>query len=968
VAVELRILGALELIVDGRTVPVGSARQRTLLIALALEAGGSVSTGRLIDALWGEDPPGNALGNLQSYVSRLRKLTGRDLIAFDGSGYRLVASRLSTDLQRVTALVAEARALAGGHPDRAVRLFEEAWSCWRGTALQDVAGLAAFDPDQARLAELRLAIAEDRGELLLGLGRGRELLPDLEGLAGEQPLREPTHILLLRTLAAVGRTAEALRAADRFRVRLAEETGLEPTAELRRWEQLVLNGETVTATAAPRPTDERPRPRPGSLARGGRFFGRTWELQEVAYRMRTAKVLTVTGPGGVGKTRLVAEALARLDLDRPPVVVELAGVDGAAVAAAVAAAVSLATAEGSVVDALAEFLSLERALLVLDNCEHVVDAVANLVTLLTGHCPEVRVLATSRRRLGVAGERVLPLQPLPVRDDGREGYGDDAVALFLDRAEAPVVGSDAVADVVRICQRLDGLPLAVELAAQRAETFGITGLLRRLDAVLDLLERPTAATERRHATLRAVVEWSYSLLDQRGQQVLDALAVFDGDMGLDAAEAVARVVAPRSAAGTIAQLVDASLVLTLHRDGEVRYRMLEIVRQHGREQLDRRGLRSEVRAAHARAMGARAEQIRQLAAGPDEHQGLAMLGHDRDNLRAALGWLRTQDPPAAGRLAACLAEVVLYRPDVEVLISLQSAATEAASQRTADGAVLAAGARAAFLNGELDTCRQLANLALEAPGEGARTVLAAHSLAVFHLYAGDLGAARRWFQRSADVPGAEQTARMDALGGLALAACFAGDLATARELADELRITADLVGAATYRAFARYVEGEVVAPVADAEALGPLSLAIDLAVEAGADFVTGLASVALIAALVRLGRPDEALARMGPLLDLWRRAGTWTQQWTTLRQLADLVAGRDPGTALLLLDAADRDAAAPAVVGGERARLDGLRHRLTAEVGPTAAARAERLAATLTRTQVLDLARQALAPPPHPAR
>ncbi|MEU0791601.1 BTAD domain-containing putative transcriptional regulator [Amycolatopsis sp. NPDC005961] len=500
---------------DGTSVPLGGPQLRGLLALLALDAGRVVSAGRLIDGLHGDRPPEGAAEALQSQVSRLRRRL-RDggapdgLVEFGPAGYRLAVDPQDVDVHRFERLTAEARAT----PDPAAKsaLLTEALALWRGPALDGLAD----PPRAARLAELRLAATEDRVEADLALGRHEQLVAELRELAGEHPLRERLTAQLIRALHGSGRSAEALTAFAEIRERLADELGADPSPELADAHVAVLRA------AEPAPTRRVPVPLTG-------FVGRT-ELDDLRGALADARLVTLTGPGGAGKTRLAIEAAAgeacfvelATTTDVPRAVLAALGLREQGVLAPGAA--------GEPADRLAAALADRSLLLVLDNCEHVVAEAARLVRRLLGACAGLRVLATSREPLGLTGERVVPVGALPA---------GAAARLFTDRAAAVAPGS--VPDpgaVARICAALDGLPLAIELAAARLRSLSADDIAARLGDRFRLLSRGDRTAEPRHRTLRGVVEWSWDLLEPDEKRLAARFAVFVGGARLEAVERV----------------------------------------------------------------------------------------------------------------------------------------------------------------------------------------------------------------------------------------------------------------------------------------------------------------------------------------------------------------------------------------------------------------------------------------------
>jgi predicted ATPase/DNA-binding SARP family transcriptional activator len=634
---------------DGTPIPLGGPRLRALLAMLLLDAGRPVPVDRLIDGLYGDEPPAGAANALQSQVSRLRQSLPVEL---DPAGYRLAAARDDVDAHRFVALAADGhRALASGEPERAVTLLREAAALWRGEPLADVRD-APFAPAQAaRLTELRLTAAEDRydAELALSPPLSPEAITAIRDLIAAHPLRERPRALLMRALTAAGRPAEALTAFEDARRTLADELGADPSPEL-----------SALHTGLLRDSGPRPGPArhgvPGQLTS---FVGRDGELSRVAAVLRTRRLVTLHGPGGAGKTRLAAEAAARHDGD--VWFVELAGAGPDGVPSAVQAALGLrdvlvnppaapahrlspAAAAPGVVDRLVAALGDRRLLLVLDNCEHVVETAAALAGRLLAGAPGLRILATSREPLGITGEALLPVGGLPIPPeqapgaDGADGSlaGFPAVRLFLDRA-ADVAPGFAVtatnADAIRrLCRTLDGLPLAVELAAARLHALPVTEIAARLGDRFRLLSGGSRTAAGRHRTLQAVVAWSWDLLTEPERDLARRFTVFTGGAGLDAVERICGSGSPPEVVDVLAGLVGKSLI---ERDGD-RYRMLETIRAFCAERLAESGERDRRHREHARYFLELAERADPYLRGSDQIAWLDRLDADRDNLHAAL--------------------------------------------------------------------------------------------------------------------------------------------------------------------------------------------------------------------------------------------------------------------------------------------------------------------------------------------
>ncbi|QXG76603.1 winged helix-turn-helix domain-containing protein [Modestobacter sp. L9-4] len=650
----------------GHPVDVGGPRARALLARLALEPGRVVGLDTLVEAVWDADPPAAPGNALQALVSRLRRAAPELSLRAQAHGYLLDLPADAVDAGRFETLTARARAEADAA--RVVALLSEAEQLWRGPALADLRDLAFSAAPVARLEELRLTAAEQRLAAGIALGQPAGALAELEELVTDHPLREPLCVLQVRALRLLGRPADALAAYDRCRAQLADELGLDPSPALQAEQLAVLRGQP--------PEPEAPAPRGGSPLRSTltSFLGREAELTGVQRLLDAGRLVTLLGPGGAGKTRLALESAHRRRAAVPDGVwwVELAPVaDARLLPAAVLAAVG--QREGTSLervptlveagDRLQETFAERRALLVLDNCEHLVAAVAELTDTLLAHCPALSVLTTSREPLGVPGEAVLPVGPLDVPEAGADGAaGTPVVRLFADRAAAVRPGFSVTAEnlpaVLEVCARLDGMPLALELAAARLRSLSVQQIADRLDDRFSLLTGGSRVALPRHQTLRAVVEWSWEALDERERAVARRLSVFSGGAALDAAEEVCAD--PGWPAGAVLDavtgLVEKSMLLAAEgSDGSVRYRMLETIRAYGGEQLDAAGERAAVEAAQTAWCLRLVDELEPRLRRADQLGALHRLRAEHDALVAVLQRLiAARDGDAAVHLAGRL--------------------------------------------------------------------------------------------------------------------------------------------------------------------------------------------------------------------------------------------------------------------------------------------------------------------------
>jgi predicted ATPase/DNA-binding SARP family transcriptional activator len=641
---------------DGSPVRVPERKVRALLADLLVHEGRPVAVERLVEHLWGGREPGDPLNTLQTKVSQLRRALeraergGGALVVRQPPGYLLRVEGDALDVHRFRALTAQARETAD--PATRAALLSDALALWRGPALADVHDEPFAVAAARRLDEERLAAEEERAEARLAIG-GAELgtlVAELGQLVTRHPLRERLRGLHMRALYRAGRQSEALAGFAELRSALVAELGLEPGPEITALQRAILSQDPALGSPD--------RTRHTIAAPLTELVGRERAVAEVRERLRTARLVTLTGPGGVGKTSL-AVAVAREHGDPDGAcLVELAGVDRQVcpesedpaerrVVAAVAAALGVREAGlVSLVDQIGEALADTRLLLVLDNCEQVVEAVAALAGRLLRAAPGLRILATSREPLGVAGEVLWEVPPLEVPDAGDPDAvrASSAVRLFTARAEAAAPGfvldAATAPAVAAICRRLDGLPLALELAAGRVRALGVHELLARLDDRFAVLAGGPRDAPDRQRTLRAVIDWSWELLTPAERVVLRRLAVHAEGCDLEAAEAVCAgdEVRREEVLDLLARLVDRSLVVSQ----APRFRLLESVAAYGLERMAEVGELEVVRQRHSAHYLALAERPEPELRGADQHRFMARLDAEAANLRAALDHLVQQ--------------------------------------------------------------------------------------------------------------------------------------------------------------------------------------------------------------------------------------------------------------------------------------------------------------------------------------
>jgi predicted ATPase/DNA-binding SARP family transcriptional activator len=977
---HFRVLGGIRLERRGQVVPIGGPKPRLALALLAASRGSVVSTDRLCDELWGNDPPADPLGVLQSYLSRLRRaLRPEAEIVARPPGYVLQVPDEAIDAGRFEQLCKQAT--SSSNQKARGQLLEEALACWQGSAFEEFAEHDWAQLEARRLDELHILAQEELFEARLALGAHAALVGDLEALVTRYPMRERLWSQLIVALYRSGRAAEALRRAEALRVLLREDLGLDPSPSLRELEARVLNDDPTLlrppVTARRSVTRQLP-------AEQTRLVGRAEELTLLTSRLRRDRLVTLTGPGGVGKTRLALRLAGDLwdDFDGEVFVTELAPVrDATSTVAAIATALDVQQRQHlSIEETLVEYLRARRALLVLDNCEHLRSTIASLCERLLRWCPGVTILATSREVLGLPGEHVWRVRPLAIPDEGSGpavAAEAPATRLFVECAIAArpgfALGPDNVRSVIEIVGHLDGLPLAIELAAARIRAIGPVALAERLREGFDLLAGAQTSMIPRHRTVKELVEWSYDLLDADEQLLFARLCVFAGSFGLDAADEVCAgpEIGKSRVSVLLANLVDKSMVQIVDEDLP-RYRLLETLREYGRDRLGE-AERNTVRARHAAWYIDVAERCARSLAGPDEAAAIQMLDRDFDNLRATHRWsVEHSDVDTALRLVAGLREYSFRCMHAEIAswADVAIAMTDACAHERYPVAVGVA-AYGRFVRGDLEGAIDL----------GERAVTAARHLDVDSSGLAERALGNAWFYRGDYERGAEWTDRMiasahkgsparlaHALYMRSVAFTTVGDTVSGARFAADAAVAAADSGSPTARAQALYAQGLARQSTSPQEATTELQRAADIAREAGNRWIQAFALTEVLWIQARQGLPREALARYIDVIDLWFRGGDWANQWLSLRHVFGILVQlrADLGAATLYgaLAAAGSAYALPfEAADAERINVlvDDLRDRL----GAAAFASAVRRGSGLSDGEIIEFVRaqiRALAP------
>ena len=909
--IEFRVLGPLEVEDDGATLALQGRRLRALLSALLLEPGSVMPVHRLVEALWGEDPPEAATNALHQVVSRLRTKLGPagDLVHTRPPGYLVYVDDASVDARVFESRFRAAREAAhGGAAHQAAALVDEALGLWRGPAYGEFAEDFAR-PQAVRLEELRLTALEERAAYLMQAGSTADAIAGARDAHALNPLRaRPVEVLML-ALHADGRTSESLDVYRSYRETLADEMGLDPPSSLRDLESSILQDEAVlprrparpphapphhgAAPAEPARRDEAEPDRP-EVSRlpwiPGTILGREQDLALLLTCLPERRLVTVLGPGGVGKTRLALEAAHQLEEATPTWWVDLSSVSGERLVDVIAEAAGVEVPRGAdAAGTLAAALRTRAGVLFLDNAETVLSELAPVVEQIVQAAPDLAMVSTSRERLALDTEHVHVLAPLALPTDGDRA--NPAVQLFLQRApgfEPEQLAEDDLALVAQLCRCLDGLPLAIELGAARAPVFGLRELVAQVGQGLDVLAGGRRTAAARHRTLRAVVDWSHSLLTAEEARLLARLTVFPGSFSLPQAASVCadEGLSVADIPLLVARLVEQSMV----QAGGGLFWMLETLKAYATEHLDP-DERRRLAERHAQHTAATLAELRSHLPSDTEPSAVAGVAALVPDLHVAWSYALTHDRALAVQLSADVLDYAYQRQRRDLLEwGLTVAGWDIDHPRMP--AALTAAACASWIGGGFAEAWDLAMRGLAVAGDDSPHAAGPLvQLANLSMFGGRSDDAIAYYGGAADLmrrAGMHVGVLMAEIS-ISQVYVYAGRLDEAAARMRDLLAQAQATGMPSAIAWAQFVSGEAAATTDPVAALASYEAAVHAGSTVDNRLFVNLARTASMALTARQGSALSALDEISHLMEQWEELRNETGHWWVLLHLAELL-------------------------------------------------------------------------------
>ena len=987
-AIEFRVLGPLEVRRGSALVKISSPKQRLLLTLLLVQANEVVSVDVLIDGLWNGTPPASAVGLVHTYVSQLRKAlepptpgpTCEQALRRADAGYRLVVDAEHFDADRFEGMLdAGRRALVEQRLRDALGILDEAADLWRGPVFGEFSHQPAVLAAAERLGELHRLALEYRADAAIGLGRHAELIGELEARLRDDPLRERTWAQFMLCLYRSGRQADALGAYQRLRGRLGEELGLEPSAALRKLETDILqqlpsldwtaslNEADPTAIRSLRDAVPGNLPVPATS-----FIGRESDVKDVVTLIRGHRLVTLTGVGGVGKTRLALQAAADVVTEFPDGVwfVELAPVgDPSAVADALAGVLGVTQQGGlSLLDSVWQALAGRQVLVVLDNCEHLLSAAGDLVESMIARTTSINVVATSREGLRLAGERLWSVSPLEMQ----RGARSDAVGLFVERTRDVRPGfrltdDEEAAAVVEICERLDGIALAIELAAARMVSMSPQELRGRLDHRFRLLAGPRRGLER-HQTLRHTVAWSYDLLDEEERAVLRCCAVFAGGFDVVAATHLHGGDADEiRVLDLLDSLIRKSMVTVDHAGARTRYGMLETIRHYALEQLSADAA-DDLRSRHARYFAAQVVEQWMVWNGPRQREALDWVEAEFANLRTGFRWAsECRDLPTATAIAAHSALLTWTLQGFEPVGWAVELLADATAADVAQLPRLYTAASICSVMGAPDAARDYAETARALEHAGGYDPFDAAWSGLFeaaaHFF---LGRPERWLEICAELADQSGTTAAIGLSAMLMALPVLGRIDEAKAVLDGALEAVRATGNPTLIAYAMIGQARTLKESEPDRAVEVLRHCLDYCRENRLIFVGALTASDAASVEAVQGTPDVALGLFTTAIEQFHRSGNRVSLAMTLAELAVFLAGTGEAASAATLCGFGRQHSVETIVAGVSDAVEQMRVQLGDETYRACVAQGETLSpaqATHVATDLIRSARRKLETP-----